>query len=245
MKILVTNDDGIEAEGIKILASWAKKLGEVTVSAPKMQQSAKSHAINFRDHIEIHKVDYIDGVTAYVVDSTPVDSVRFAILGLDTHYDIVLSGINKGFNIGEDILYSGTMANIFEASLRGYKGIAFSTDPRNFAEASRRLDEIYDYFVKHDLLAHNDIYNVNIPLDSKGIKWTKQGGAYFNDMFVKIDDTHYHQEGYSIYKLNTDYTLDTDAVMNGYVSVTPLSTRRDNATVYEKLAKKILPKKAK
>ena len=239
MRILVTNDDGIDAEGIKILASWARKLGEVTVSAPKMQQSAKSHAINFHDHIEVHKVPYIDGVIAYVVDSTPVDSVRFATLGLDTHYDIVLSGVNKGFNMGEDILYSGTMGNVFEASLRGYKGIAFSTDPTDFAEAEKRLDEIYDYFVKHDLLSHNDIYNVNIPLNSKGIKWTKQGGAYFTDQFVKIDDTHYHQQGYSIYRLDHDYTLDTHAVMNGYISVTPMSTRRDNVSVFDKLKAKL------
>lgn len=240
MKILVTNDDGIEAEGIKILASWARKLGDVTVSAPKMQQSAKSHAINFHDHLEIHQVPYVDGVTAYVVDSTPVDSVRFAILGLQTHYDLVLSGVNKGFNIGEDILYSGTVGNVFEASLRGYKGIAFSTDPADFSEATKRLDEVYDYFVKHKLLSYNDIYNVNIPLNSKGIKWTKQGGAYFNDQFVRIDDTHYHQEGYSIYQLNSDYTLDTDAVMNGYIAVTPMSTRRDNVAVFDKLKKKLV-----
>ena len=239
MKILVTNDDGIDAEGIKILASWAKKLGEVTVAAPKLQQSAKSHAINFHDHIEVQQIPYIDGVSAYVVDSTPVDCVRFATLGLDTHYDIVLSGVNKGFNIGEDILYSGTMGCVFEASLRGYKGIAFSTDPRDFSEATKRLDEIYDFFVKHDLLAHNDIYNVNIPLNSKGIKWTRQGGAYFTDQFVKIDDTHYHQQGYSIYQINHDYAVDTDAVMNGYIAVTPMSTRRDNAEVFDKLKKKL------
>ena len=240
MKILVTNDDGIEAEGIKILASWARKLGDLTVSAPKKQQSAKSHAINFHDHIEIHQVPYIDGVTAYVVDSTPVDSVRFALLGPeDNDYDLVLSGVNKGFNIGEDILYSGTVGCIFEAALRGYKGIAFSTDPHDFAEATKRLDEIYDYFVKHDLLKHNNIYNVNIPLNSKGIKWAKQGGAYFTDNFVKIDDAHYHQQGYSIYQQNDDYTLDTDAVMNGYIAVTPMSTRRDNLDVFKKLAKKL------
>ena len=239
MKILITNDDGINAEGIKILASWARKLGEVTVSAPKVQQSAKSHAINIHDPIEVHKVDYIDGVTAYVVDSTPVDSVRFATLGLNAHYDLVLSGVNRGFNMGEDILYSGTAGNVFEAALRGSKGIAFSTDPRDFSEAEKWLDAIYDYFVKNDLLKHNDIYNVNIPLNAKGIKFTKQGGAYFTDEFIKVDDTHYDQQGYSVYKYGTDFTLDTDAVMNGYVSVTPLSTRRDNMEVFEKLKSKI------
>ena len=239
MKILITNDDGINAEGIKILASWARKLGDVTVSAPKFQQSAKSHAINIHDSIEIHKVDYIDGVTAYVVDSTPVDSVRFATLGLNTHYDLVLSGVNRGFNMGEDILYSGTVGCIFEAALRGTKGIAFSTDPRDFSEATKQLDAIYDYFVKHDLLKHNDIYNVNIPLDSKGIKWTKQGGAYFTDEFVKVDDTHFDQQGYSVYQYGTDFTLDTDAVMNGYISVTPISIRRDNKEVFDKLQRKL------
>lgn len=239
MKILITNDDGINAEGIKILATWARKLGEVTVSAPKVQQSAKSHAINIHDPIEVHKVDYVDGVTAYVVDSTPVDSIRFATLGLNASYDLVLSGVNRGFNMGEDILYSGTVGNIYEAALRGINGIAFSTDPRDFSEAAKQLDAIYDYFVKNKLFAHNNIYNVNIPLNSKGIKWTKQGGAYFTDEFIKIDDTHYDQQGYSVYKYGTDFTLDTDAVMNGYVSVTPISVRRDNLQVFEKLKGKI------
>ena len=239
MKILVCNDDGINAEGIKLLASWAKKLGDVTVSAPKVQQSAKSHAINIHDHIEVHQVPYIDGVVAYEVGSTPVDSVRFATLGLNTHYDLVLSGVNRGFNMGEDILYSGTAGNVFEAALRGSKGIAFSTDPTSFASAEKWLDDIYAYFVANKLLEHNDIYNVNIPLDAKGIKWTKQGGAYFTDEFVKVDDHHYDQQGHSVYQLGHDFTLDTDAVMNGYISITPLSTRRDNLEVFQKLAKKI------
>ena len=239
MKILVTNDDGIEGKGLRVLANWAKKLGDVTVSAPKTQQSAKSHAINFHDHIEITQVPYIDGVTAYVVDSTPVDSVRFGTFGLNTHYDLILSGVNKGFNIGEDILYSGTVGNVFEADLRGFKGIAFSTDPTDFSEAEKRLDEIYDYIVKHRLLEHCNIYNVNIPLNSKGIKWTRQGGAYFHDQFTKMDDTHYKQDGYSVYKHSQDFTLDTDAVMNGYISITPMSTRRDDIDVFEKLQKKL------
>ena len=239
MKILITNDDGINAEGIKILASWARKLGDVTVSAPKVQQSAKSHAINIHDPIEALKVDYLDGVTAYAVDSTPVDSVRFATLGLGVQYDLILSGVNRGFNMGEDILYSGTAGCIFEASLRGSKGIAFSTDPHDFSEAEKWLDAIYNYFVQNDLLAHNRIYNVNIPLNAKGIKFTKQGGAYFTDEFVKIRDNYFDQQGYSVYQYGTDLTLDTDAVMNGYVSVTPLSTRRDNLEVFNKLKHKL------
>ena len=240
MKILVTNDDGINAEGIRILANWAKKLGEVTVSAPKVQQSAKSHAINIHEHIEVRKVPYLDGVTAYEVDSTPVDSVRFATLGLNAHYDLVLSGINHGFNMGEDVLYSGTCGNVFEAAIRGSKGIAFSTDPSTYDEAAKWLDRIWEYFVKNELLTQNDIFNVNVPLNAKGIKWTKQGGAYFTDEFVQIDELHYDQRGYSIYQLGSDLTVDTDAVMNGFVSVTPLSTRRDSLTVFDKLKKNLM-----
>lgn len=240
MRILVTNDDGINSEGIKILAAWAQKLGHVTVCAPQVQQSANSHAINIHRPIEVVRAtDFGTGVDAYAVGSTPVDSVRFATLGLQTTYDLVLSGVNRGFNMGEDILYSGTVGNVYEAALRGCKGIAFSTDPTSFDEAARQLDAVWQFFTDNDLLGKNAIYNVNIPLDSHGIKWTKQGGAYFTDQFVQAgataDGILYDQQGYSVYKYGTDYTLDTDSVMNGYISVTPLSTRRDDIDVWRKI----------
>lgn len=235
MKILIVNDDGIDAPGLRVLVNWATKLGDVTVAAPKTQQSAKSHAINVRSCFEVTKYDYAPNVTAYSVDSTPVDCVRFATLGLKTQYDIVFSGINKGFNIGEDILYSGTAGAIFEASLRKHKAIAFSTDPTTFDDAEKTLDEVYKYIIDNKLFDYNDIYNVNIPLNSKGIKFTRQGGAYFTDNFVRHDDTHYEQIGYSIYVHGNDMELDTDATMNGYTSVTPLTTIRSDDNVYRKV----------
>ncbi len=234
MKILVTNDDGIDSEGLLILAEWARRLGTVTVCAPRVQQSAKSHAIDIHDAIHIEQVPLSD-FTAYRVDSTPVDCVRFGTLGLHTHYDLVLSGINKGFNMGEDILYSGTVGNIFEAALRGCRGIAFSTDPTSFAEAADQLDAVWEYIVKHDLFSRCHHFNVNIPLHSQGIKWTKQGGPYFTDEFVHKGNNLYSQEGYSIYEIGHDLTVDTDAVMNGYISVTPLSVRRDDLAVWQKV----------
>lgn len=235
MRILVANDDGIQSEGLEILVNWARKLGEVTVCAPELQQSAKSHAINIHDRIHARSIPYLPDMEAYVIDSTPVDCVRFGTLGLRRQYDLVLSGVNKGFNIGEDILYSGTVANVYEAALRGCRGVALSTDPTDFSEAEAKLDEIWQYFIKHDLFAHCGHFNVNIPLHSQGIKWTKQGGAYFTDEFVKVDENMYSQEGYSVYQIGSDFTLDTDSVMNGYISVTPLSIRRDNLDVWKKL----------
>ena len=239
MKILVTNDDGIQSYGLKVLAEFAKTLGDVTVSAPKNPQSAKSHAITVHTPIEIEKVDYLDGVTAYSVDSTPVDCVRFATIGLNTQYDLIFSGINNGYNVGEDILYSGTAAAIFETSLRQTRGIAFSTERDNFDFAKQYLDKIYRYFTENGLFEYNDIYNVNIPTAVKGIRLTKQGGAYYTDEFIKTDERHFDQRGYMIYRYGSDLTLDTAAPMNGYISVTPLSTKRDNIAAYEAIKKNL------
>ena len=235
MRILVANDDGIQSEGLLILARWAKKLGDVTVCAPAEQQSAKSHAINIHDPIQAYKVSYTDGIDAYIVHSTPADCVRFGTLGLHKHYDLILSGVNKGFNMGEDILYSGTVANIYEAALRGCRGIAFSTDPTSFEEAEKQLDAVWQYIFKHDLFAHCGHFNVNIPLHSKGIKWTRQGGAYFTDEFIRTGEGLYSQEGHCVYEIGTDFTLDTDSVMNGFISVTPLSVRRDDLDAWRKV----------
>ncbi len=239
MRILVTNDDGIESVGLKILVEWAKKLGDVTVAAPAVQQSAKSHAINIHDPIEVRKVAYMDGVTAYSVNSTPVDCVRFATLGLKTTYDLVLSGINRGFNLGEDILYSGTCGCIFEAKLRSIKAVAFSTDPSTFDHAKAHLDDAWNYIQANNLFDYCDLYNVNIPLEPKGICLTRQGDAYFTDSFDKLDDTHFQQNGYCIHENKFDLTVDTDATISGYVSITPLSIKRDDRVAFE-LAKKSL-----
>ena len=125
MRILITNDDGYSAAGIRALALWARKLGDVTVIAPKVEQSGKSHAIDFTRPIEIKEVDEIPGVRTVYVDSTPADCVRYAILGEEKNYDLVLSGINRGVNMGVDLVYSGTCGAIFEAGRLDHKGIAF------------------------------------------------------------------------------------------------------------------------
>lgn len=237
MKVLLTNDDGIDCEGLRIVAQWAvTKFDEVVVAAPASQQSGKSHAINIHHPICIKRVDFpVKNVRAYSVDSTPVDCVRYATLGLKEQYDIVFSGINRGYNLGEDMLYSGTVGAIFETSLRNTKGIALSTEYTSFETAKQYLDQVYDYFAQHKLLDYNDIYNVNIPLEVKGILTTKMGGAYYTDDFIAADETHFSQEGYMVYTVGHDMSIDTDATMNGYISITPLTTRRDNLAAWEKI----------
>ncbi len=239
MKILITNDDGIFAPGILALAKWAKKLGDVTVVAPKCEQSGKSHAIDFTHPIEIKKVDILDGVLAYSMDSTPADCVRFGIVGLNTTYDLVLSGINRGVNLGVDIIYSGTVAAIFEAAYWKHKALAFSTYPDSGEDAASMLDRIYKYVEEKKLFEFSDIYNVNIPKNAKGIRITKQGSPYFDDGFKKLSEDLYIQTGERIPdECPDDGRRDTVALELGFVSITPLTLSRLNAEAYNKLVGK-------
>ncbi|MBE7085950.1 MAG: 5'/3'-nucleotidase SurE [Clostridiales bacterium] len=237
MKILITNDDGIENIGIRLLASWAKKLGEVTVVAPKVEQSAKSHAIILTGEIEIKEVPFMDGVKAYSVDSTPADCVRYGVLGLKQKYDLVLSGINRGVNVGVDVVYSGTCGAIFEAARLGMRGIAFSAFFEGQAAAAKYFDEVYEYITKNNLLDETPIYNVNIPETSKGIRMTYQGSEYYSDAFVPVKDKEYmyYQDGEIIPDIcPDDLDRDTVAIHQGYITVTPLMTTRTDMRVFEK-----------
>ena len=236
MRILITNDDGIFAHGIRLLAEWARKLGDVTVIAPKSEQSGKSHAINFTESMEIKRVELMEGVEAYSCDSTPADCVRFGIMGLGRTYDLVLSGINRGVNLGVDVIYSGTVAAIFEAAYWNHRALAISTYPDSQSEASKALDSIYNYIKEKNLFDFNPIYNVNIPHESRGIKITKQGSPYFNDGFKHLDGDMYIQTGERIDdEQPCDLTRDTVAIEQGYVTLTPLTLNRTNFEAFETL----------
>ena len=236
MRILIVNDDGVFAPGIKPLVEWAKTKGEVTVVAPKNEQSGMSHAINFTTPIEIKKVDIFDGVEAYAMDSTPADCVRFGIMGLKREYDLVLSGINRGVNLGVDMIYSGTVAAVFEAAYWNHRAIAFSTYPHSGEYAGSMIEEIYSFIENNQLFNHAMIYNANIPDEAKGIRITRQGSAYFNDGFLPIGDDKYRQTGERIPDEHPDdITYDTVAVEKGYISITPLTLLRVDEKAYNEL----------
>lgn len=237
MRILITNDDGIHALGLRLLVEWAKKLGEVTVVAPKTEQSAKSHAIELIRPIEIKKVEYMDGVTAYSVDSTPADCVRFGVIGLKKQYDLVMSGMNCGINVGADMVYSGTLGATFEAARLGLNAIGFSAFHDGMQEGAQYFGEAYEYITKHDLFKENPIYNVNLPPKAKGIRMTYEGTQYYSDDFVRMKDGEdmFRQEGEPIPDAcPDDLDRDTVAIVAGYITVTPLMAIRTNMDVYRK-----------
>lgn len=236
MRILITNDDGIRASQLIPLVKWAQKHGEVVVAAPKIEQSGKSHGIEIHKAFEVKKEELIPGVTAYAVDSTPADCVRFAVLGLHEQFDLVISGINRGLNIGSDIMYSGTVSAVMEAGALGIKGVALSTEPKYYEEAVKHLDDVYDYFIRNDLFASNDLYNVNIPSDPGAFMITRQGGPYYSDDFFPQANDMYLPHGKDIFAASETMERDTDAVLRGHlISVMPLTTDRTNLAAYHKL----------
>ena len=237
MRVLITNDDSISSPVLVPLAIWAKKLGDVTVAVPKFEQSGKSHGIELHKAFEVRRVDFPEGIEAYTVDSTPADCVRYAVLGLHREFDLVISGINKGYNLGIDALYSGTVAAIYEAAALGIPAIALSSDPKNLEPALAQLDAVYDFFVRHDLMKKWSHYNVNLPLEPKGMRFTRQGGPMYSDDFPDIGDHMVMPTGKYVYKDSNNMNLDTDATMHGYVSICPVTLERTNLDVFRELTK--------
>lgn len=235
MRILITNDDGIAAPGLEALVRAAVKYGDVTVAAPKVEQSGKSHGIELHKPFEVKEVPYLSGVTAYSVDSTPADCIRFAILGLGEQYDLVLSGINNGMNLGADILYSGTVGAIFEAAVLGTRAIALSTAVGGLSAALPHFDALENYFRAHDLLSRHTLYNVNIPEAARGICLTRQGGPFYSDDFLREEGDLYRPIGKCVYLRGEDLSRDTDAAMSGYISITPMTAARTDEDALARL----------
>jgi len=237
MRIAITNDDGIQGEGLLRLVQWASKLGEVTVFAPKVEQSAKSQAIEIHKPFEVREASVPGAVRAYAVDSTPADCIRFALLGLHEQFDLVISGINKGLNIGQDIMYSGTVSAIFEAGALGARGLALSTDPESFDTAISQLDKVWAFVTENRLYDHCPIWNVNIPGDTTGeFRITRQGGPYYSDDFAPIGNDMYMPMGKPVWVNTFDDSIDTNAVLHyRHISVSPLTIDRTNRHVFEAL----------
>ena len=165
--ILITNDDGIGADCIRKLAEIARGFGDVTVVAPDEQRSAASHHCIFLRPLILKEYDFgLEGVTAYTLDGTPADCVRVGISAvMDSKPDVVLSGINHGYNISSDIQYSGTVGAALEAAFLGVRAVAVSYGNYQFEATDivdRYLPELLEEYMRKPLPA-NQVWNINIP----------------------------------------------------------------------------------
>ena len=236
MRILITNDDSVSAAQLPNLIRWCQKLGEVTVVVPEFEQSGKSHGIQLMHAFKAEQ-RMLEGFQVWTVDSTPADCVRFAVMGLHMEFDLVISGVNRGCNMGLDVMYSGTVAAIYEAAALGIPAVALSVPYPNYENATDHLDMVWDYFTENKLMEKHTLYNVNIPLNPKGICITRQGGPYYTDDFDPREGNLYMPVGRCIHENKGELTVDTDCVVSGYISITPMTLTRTDMAVFNLLTK--------
>ncbi len=231
--ILITNDDGIVAPGIRALVDVAKKLGDVVVVAPDTPQSGQGHAITLRDPLRLKKVQVFKDVESWECSGTPVDCVKLAkhvvLKGRDIR--LCLSGINHGSNSSINILYSGTMSAAMEASLEGIDSIGFSMLDFSFDADFEPSKFWAKKIIQHALrrpFKNGKLLNINIPAlplpDIRGVRICRQAEARWVEEFKEGRDP----AGQPYYWLtgkffNDDQGEDTDewALANGYISVVP------------------------
>ena len=236
MRILVTNDDGLHAAGLIHLVRFCRQMGEVTTIVPLVEQSGKSHGIELKQPFKVHEVELEPGIMAYAVESTPADCVRYGVLARGMKFDLVISGINRGFNLGVDSLYSGTVSAAREAALLGLPAIALSTSLGYYDRVHEQLPRVFDFIEKQKLLNYHNLYNINIPEAPKGFRITYQGGPYYSDDFKLGDDGMCTPNGVCVHKNTGDLRLDTDATVSGYISILPMTADITDWDIYREIS---------
>ncbi len=247
--ILITNDDGVMAPGIRHLIDAVKDLGRVVVVAPDKPQSGMGHAITIGFPLRLHHVKLMDGVEAWSCSGTPVDCVKLAVdKVLKRKPDLCLSGINHGANHSINVIYSGTMSAAIEASIESIPSVGFSlldySLEADFTGAKKYARIIVEKLMQEKQLDKHLCLNVNFPSVDEtlinGIKVSRQAYAKYEEDFHERNDPH----GKKYYWLTGDFVNfdkgeDTDvwALQNNYVSVVPVQFDLTNYTLKSKLEK--------
>lgn len=241
-RILITNDDGINADGLARLVAAAKEFGEVWVVAPESQRSAASHSITLHRPIDVYPYEFeeagqqmLSEVHAFSCSGTPADCVRVGSLNIMPEKpDVVLSGINYGYNACSDIQYSATAGAAFEGTFQGCLSIALSEGAPSSKDeepchevTDAYLTEVLSILIEKEHIA-GQIYNVNFPMcklsECKGIAWNRpvSEGMFYRDHYNKIEDledggVRLMVEG--AYNEDAEEGTDFRAIVDGYVSV--------------------------
>ncbi len=234
-KILVTNDDGVRSEGIEALAEALAPLGEVTVVAPHAESSAIGHALTLARPLRLEQI----GPRIFIVDGTPTDCVNVAVAHLyDERPDLVVSGINKGWNVGDDVTYSGTVGGALEGVLLGIPALAVSlqrTPVFDFSHAAAAAGTLAREVLTRGLPPRT-LLNLNLPTGApRGWRLTVQGERNHITEVFRGDDPrgrpyYWIDEGLSEWVPHGQ--SDYEAVREGYISVTPL---QPNLTAHDAL----------
>lgn len=240
-RILCTNDDGYLAPGLALLTTAASKLGEVTVVAPDREQSATSHSLTLHRPLRVK----VTAGGVYYIDGTPTDCVLVANHGiLDRPPDLVLSGVNHGPNMGDDILYSGTVAAAMEATLLGIPALAISFANDELEPPGDEYEEaivtLLELILSHQELPKRTLLNINIPAvppsDIRGLRVTSLGRRYWSESLTRGHDPHgreYYWIGGGESRWSGGDQSDFKAVDSGYISVTPLHLDLTNYDLIE------------
>ncbi|MFA7076221.1 MAG: 5'/3'-nucleotidase SurE [Candidatus Izemoplasmatales bacterium] len=237
MKILLTNDDGYNSEGITLLYDELKKYGEVLLVAPHHHMSGASVSRVFWTKVKVHK--HQDDI--YSVEGTPADAVSLALHGLNFRPNVIISGINNGHNIGADTVYSGTVGACMEGLKANIPAIALSVDYNHFKQVKKDLSKVLSYIFENDLISNKYMLNVNFVSSSfnksKGILITDLGFRPTQHYYVSEGDHYTTKRNFSAY----EFVPETDlyAVNNGYISITPLKFANQTEYGLKQLRKKV------
>jgi 5'-nucleotidase len=237
-RILVTNDDGIYSEGLRKLADACRQHGDVLIVAPDREQSAASHALTLNRPLRLLQIE----TDEWIVDGTPADCVNLAVLKLmkDARPDLIVSGINFGPNLGDDVTYSGTISAAFEGALLNIPSVAFSAVVGKHFSFDRCAKFAGDV-AKIALERHRDprvVWNVNFPIgEFRGVKIATLGTRTYTEGVIERLDPRgrkYYWIGGEPPVWHPSEGTDFEAVQNGYVSITPLHL---DLTHHESIAK--------
>jgi 5'-nucleotidase len=233
MKILLCNDDGIEAKGLKVLADTLKSSADLFIVAPDTERSAVGHAITIIDPLKVKEHFHNDELFGYAVSGTPADCVKLALCSLmDEKPDLIISGINQGANLGTDIIYSGTVSAATEGTLLGIPSVAVSVNSyertARFDTAAAVICELLD-FLPDFSMPEGTLLNVNVPniprQDIGGYRITSQGKSkYVEDYVQRIDprgNVYYWIDG-SLVDIEEKDHADYRAIQDNCVSITPI-----------------------
>lgn len=224
-RILVTNDDGVFSEGIKLLAASLSEVAEVFVVAPDREQSATGHSLTLHRPLRMQQIES----NVYSVDGTPTDCVNLGVLWLlkDDRPDLVVSGVNFGPNMGDDVTYSGTVSATFEGTLLGIPSVAFSQEigERFSFEKAARFAKRFVEVLLSESLPPDLLLNVNIPAaEIRGVRFTRLGKRRYQQVVVEKTDprgkNYFWIAGTPEWQ--EEEGTDHSAVSNGLVSITPL-----------------------